>query len=282
MTRQERDDKLAEGLALVREGADESAAVTARREVWRHSWPRLAVAVALLSLVVSAGAVWALTGLYDYQASTDAAVSVLRTQANEAKSAGDRANAELRARGQATVAIPQPGQAPDTDVIVGAATARVLASLPDTRPSAADLGGAIARYFAANPLSPPGPTPLQISTAVAGYLATSPPPAGPRGETGQPGQPGKAGEPGSPGAKGEKGDPGDPGRPPTAEEIHSAFAAYLRDNPDALCPRGGTFAQLAVSTGGGGTADVFTCVVTTYPSTPPPGTTPSLPSISRK
>ncbi|UUV34372.1 hypothetical protein NQK81_13255 [Amycolatopsis roodepoortensis] len=259
-----RDEQLDEGLALVRAGADESA----RREVWRHTWPKIAVAVAVLSLVVSGVSVWGLSGLYDTQASTDAAVSVLRTQATEAKAAGDRANAELAARGQPPVPIPQPGQAPDTDVIVAGAAARVLASLPDVRPTAAELGAAVAQFFAANPISAPGPTPLQISTALAGYLATSPPPPGPPGEPGQPGQPGKPGEPGP---------RGEPGPPPTAEQIRAEFAAYLRDNPNALCPKGGVFAQLSITTDDGGTADVYTCVVETYPNTtttttPPPTT----------
>lgn len=276
MTRDEQDAQLDEGLALVREGAAETAAVDARHDLWRHHWPRLVAAMAGLSLVVSLFVGWALSGLYDYQASTDAAVSVLRTQANEAKTAGDRANAELAARGQATVAIPQPGQAPDTDVIVGAATARVLASLPDARPTAAALGAAVANFFAANPLSPPGPTPLQISTALAGYLATSPPPAGPQGETGVPGQPGQPGEKGD---QGDQGDRGPDGHTPTAQEIQTEFAAYLRDHPDALCPRGGTFAQLSIATEDGGTADVYTCVVETYPNTPAPTTTTNPPLI---
>lgn len=270
MTREERDDQLAEGLALVRQGAAETAAATAQRMIWRRYWPQLVATMAALSLLVSGLSWWALSGLYDYQATTDAAVSVLRTQATDAKASGDRANEQLAARGQATVAIPQPGQAPDTEVIVSAATARVLAALPNVRPTAEQLGGAIAQFFAANPLTPPGPTPLQISQALAGYLATSPPPSGPRGDTGETGQPGQPGE------KGDKGDPGttgEPGPPPTAEQIQAAFAAYLRDNPDALCPKGGTFAQLSIATEDGGTADVYTCVVETYPNTPAPSTT---------
>ncbi len=268
MTREERDEQLDEGLALVRQDADESA----RREVWRHTWPKIAVAVAVLSLVVSGVTVWALSGLYDYRATNEAAVSVLRTQATDAKAAGDRANEQLAARGQAPVPIPLPGQATDTDVIVSAATARVLAALPDARPTAAELGGGIAQYFAANPITPPGPTPLQISTALAGYLATSPPPSGPKGDSGENGQPGQPGQKGDPG---DKGDTGEPGRPPTSEEIQAAFASYLRDNPNALCPKGGVFAQLTIAIEDGGTADVYTCVVETYPSTtmPAPGTT---------
>ncbi|SEB43682.1 hypothetical protein SAMN04489727_1734 [Amycolatopsis tolypomycina] len=273
MTR-ERDEQLDEGLALVREGAAETAAAEARSVVMHRYWPRLVAAMAAVSLAVSLFVVWAVSGLSDQQAATDAAVSVLSTQAREAKASGDKANQQLAARGQATVPIPQPGQAADTEVIVSAATARVLASLPNLHPTAAELGQAVARYVAANPIQAPGPTPLQISTALAGYLATNPPPPGPKGETGQTGEPGKDGEQGP---KGDKGDRGEDGHTPTTEEIQQAFADYLRDHPDALCPRGGTFAQLTVRTEDGGTADVYSCVVATYPTTPPPSTTPAPP-----
>lgn len=277
MTREERDDQLDEGLALVRAGAAETAAAEARNVVLRRYWPRLVVAMAAVSLAISVFVVWAVSGLSDQQAATDAAVSVLSTQAREAKASGDKANTELAARGQATVPIPQPGQAADTEVIVSAATARVLASLPNLHPTAAELGQAVARYVAANPIQAPGPTPLQISTALAGYLATNPPPKGERGETGATGKTGDQGAKGDQGEKGDKGDRGEDGHTPTTEEIQAAFADYLRSHPDALCPRGGTFAQLTVRTENGGTADVYTCVVATYPTTPPPTTPPALP-----
>lgn len=271
MTREERDEQLDEGLALVREGAAETAAAEARSVVMTRYWPRLVVAMAAVSLAVSLFVVWAVSGLSDQQAATDAAVSVLGTQAREAKASGDKANEQLAARGQATVPIPQPGQAADTEVIVSSATARVLASLPNLHPTAGELGQAVARYVSSNPIQAPGPTPLQISTALAGYLATNPPPTGPKGEAGQ------TGERGEEGPKGEKGDRGEDGHTPTTEEIQQAFADYLRDHPDALCPKGGVFAQLTVRTEDGGTADVYSCVVATYPSTPPPSTPPALP-----
>jgi hypothetical protein len=282
MTREERDEQLDEGLALVREEAAETAAAEARTVVLRRYWPLMVAAMAVVSLVVSVVVGLVVSGLSDQQAATDAAVRVLSTQAGEAKDAGDKANRELAARGQATVPIPQPGQAPDTEVIVSAATARVLASLPNLRPTAAELGQAVARYVAANPIAAPGPTPLQISTALAGYLATNPPPKGERGATGETGATGKTGDQGPKGDKGDQGDRGADGHTPTTEEIQAAFAAYLRDHPDALCPRGGTFAQLTVRTENGGTADVYTCVVATYPTTPPPSTTPPALPIPRR
>lgn len=277
----ERDAELNEGQALVadavaeaRAEARDEAAAAVRREFWTVYWPRRVVpVVAVLALLFSIGAVWVLSGVTSRQDATDAAVSVVRENANKAKDAGDRANAQLAARGQAGVPIPQPGQAADVDVIVSAATAQVLAALPNMRPGAGALGEAVARWFAANPINPPGPTPLQLSAALAGYLATNPPPPGPQGEQGEPGERGETGQ------KGDKGETGEPGHTPTTAEIQAAFADYLRDHPDALCPSGGTFAQLSVATGDGGTADVYTCVVATYPppSSPPSSTPPVLP-----
>jgi hypothetical protein len=277
----EPDAELDEGQALVadavaeaRAEAHEEAAAQARREFWTVYWPRRVVpVVAVLALLFSIGAVYVLSGVTSRQDATDAAVGVVRDNANKAKEAGDKANAQLAARGQAGVPIPQPGQAADVDVIVSAATAQVLAALPNLRPSAGELGEAVARWFAANPINPPGPTPLQLSSALAGYLATNPPPAGPQGEQGVPGVRGE------PGQKGDKGETGEPGHTPTTEEIQAAFADYLRDHPDALCPKGGTFAQLSVATGDGGTADVYTCVVATYPppSSPPPSSALPIP-----
>lgn len=265
MTREERDNQLDEVLALVREEADERAEVAVNRKFWHETWPRYVVPlVAALALLFSVGATLFVTRVTSRQDASDAAISVVRDQAVQAKASGDKANAELEARGQAAVPIPQPGQASDIDVIVSAATARVLASLPSLHPTAAELGQAVARWFAANPVNPPGPTPLQVSSALAGYLVTNPPPSGPRGETGVPGEPG---QPGQPGEKGEKGDQGDP---PTTEEIQAAFVQYVQEHPDVLCPRGGSFAQLRLQLADGGSADSWQCVVATYP---PPTTT---------
>lgn len=256
------DDAVAE----VRAEARDEATAAARHEFWHFYWPRRVVpVVAVLTLLFSVGASWLLSSRQD---ATDAAISILRDQANQAKEAGDKANEQLAARGQAIVPIPQPGQAPDTEVIVSAATARVLASLPSLQPTAAELGGAVAQYLAANPVTPAGPSPSEIAATLAGYLATNPPPSGPRGESGAPGQPGEGGP------QGPKGDKGDP---PTAEEIQAALAQYVRDNPDVLCPRGGSFAQLRVQLVDGGSADTYACVVATNPPAPPTSDSPVLP-----
>jgi hypothetical protein len=250
------DDGLDEGLAIMTEGirAEE------RRYFWRHYWPRrvvplLAVMCTLFSLITGV----VVANLYDRQSTTEAGLSALRLQAEQAKPSGDKANQELADRGQPQVPIPTPGTAPDSDVIVSAAAARVLASLP-VYVTKADLGQGIAEYLAANPVAPAGPTPSQLASAIAGYFATSPAPSGPSGATGQNGEPGQPGQPGQVGPKGDKGDP------PTVEEIQAAFVQYVQDHPDALCPRGGSFAQLRVQLADGGSADTWQCVVATYPA----------------
>lgn len=244
----------------------EQAPRAARREV-RRRWPGLVIANAIVTMLIVIAGVLVATHVMSRQAANDAAITALREQAQESKQQGEQANRELRQRGQLPVPIPKPGEAEDSEVIVAAATARVLASLPDPSPSAADLGRAVARWMADNPIRPGRPTPQQLSESLAGYFTTHPPPSGPPGPTGEPGPTGPPGEPGTPGEPGEPGPKGDPGPPPTQGQIQQAFGDYLRDHPDALCPRGGSFAQINVVLADGGTADVWSCVVsTTAPS----------------
>jgi hypothetical protein len=259
------DAMLTEGMAQLTEGARAEA----RRDFWRHYWPRRVVPwLVAFTTVISVITGVVVANLIGLQSDTQAAVNALRMQAEQSKEVGDKANGELAQRGQPQVPIPTPGTAPDTDVIVAAATARVLASLPDSTPSTAALGQAVARYVAENPVTPAQPTPGQISSALAGYFATNPPPSGPPGATGAPGQNGANGADGQPGADGP------PGRPPTAEEIEAAVGQYFAEHPEALCPRGGSIAQLRVQLADGGSADTWQCVVATYPA---PTTPPILP-----
>ncbi|MEV6905155.1 hypothetical protein [Amycolatopsis sp. NPDC051372] len=250
------------------DAAPREARRAARAEVkteLRKFWPRIIVAVSVIVVLIVLLGGWSVANLYVRQAVSESAITSLRQQADTAKAAGEKANTELQARGQPTVPIPNPGSAPDSDVIVQSAAARVLASLSGRYVTFSDLGGGIAQYFAANPITPAGPTPMQIFGSLAAYFATNPPPAGPQGLQGEAGQPG---------AQGEKGDKGDKGDPPTVEEIQAAFVAYLHDHPDALCPNGGSFAQIRVQLADGGAADTWQCVVATYPATnsPPPDT----------
>jgi hypothetical protein len=160
-----------------------------------------------------------------------------RQRADEAYSAAQEANAELRQRGQTPVEVPKP-DGPDgaQETLVAAAVAQTLAALPRQArgPTAAELGRAVAVYLSSNPA--PGPSPRQIASAVAAWLRAHPPAPGRDGAAGQPGTGGQDGANGQDGAQGPE---GPPGRPPTAEEIKEAVQAELANHPDVLCTTGG-------------------------------------------
>lgn len=250
--------------------APKAAQVTAER-VARRWFSRSVLASSGVSIVIAVCALLLGVAVSGRQSATDASVTALRQLAQQGYDAGQRANAQLAARGQQPVPIPQPGHADDTDVLVAAATARVLASLPDQRPTAADLGHAVATYFAAHPITPAGPTPTQLAAALAGYFATNPPPSGP---------PGKPGQPGVNGTNGQD------GHSPTEAEIQADFADYLASHPDALCPNGGQFTLVSgLIASDGTTYSGWLCVTAATPpvsttSTPPPTTTTQEPPSS--
>lgn len=263
------DDLLSEGIAKLSEGMREQN----RHEFWTHYWPRRVLPIVVLLIVVFGGGVsWVVVSLYGRQNATEAAVTALRTQAETSKAQGDQANAQLQQRGQAPVPIPAPGATDDMQVIVAAATAKVLASLPDLHPTASQLGQAVAEYMAAHPVNPLAPTPGQISAALAGYFATAPPPSGPPGPTGASGAQGptgQAGPSGEQGPPGPQGPQGDPGPAPTEQQIQQAFNDYIKTHPDSLCVQGGSFTEIRVQLTNGGSADQWVCVVQTYPSPTP-------------
>jgi hypothetical protein len=74
-------------------------------------------------------------------------------------------NAQLMARGQAPVVAPPPS-APDSDTLVAATTARVLAALPQS-PDMAAIAQMVAAAVSAQPT---GPSSAQLSTALADYF----------------------------------------------------------------------------------------------------------------
>jgi hypothetical protein len=237
------------GPAAAREVAER---VSRRRGNWA------VVAAVVVSLLIGVSTVLAVAQLYKHQAATDASVSALRQLAEQGFTAGQQANATLAKRGQATVPIPQPGSADDTDVLVAAATAKVLAALPDLRPTATELGAQVAAYFAANPVIPAGPTPTQISAALAGYFTTNPPPSGPSGADGAQGDTGATGA------------TGPAGPAPTEAQIQAAFADYVKANPDALCPNGGQFELVSsILATDGTTYSGWMCVTASQPPVVP-------------
>lgn len=245
--------------------AVEQAAVNTVARSQRRWLPFIMAGVVLVSVLIAAATAFAIIDLYGRQTQVATAVGEIRQLAEQAKTAGDDANEQLAQRGQAQVPIPQPGQAQDSDVLVAAATARVLASLPDVRPTAEAIAAEVARYVSQN-AGLFAPSAQQILQTVTAYLAENPPPSG------APGTPGADGRDGAKGDKGEKGDP------PTRQEIQDAWVALVREQPDVLCPRGGSYTQLRVQLADGGAADMWSCVVQVTPSTTTqPSAVPLLP-----
>jgi len=254
MTEEHSEDPLFGLRDDIRDEVQAGAADAAKHEVRR--WTRwITPCLAVLCLCVSLLAVLGYAEVGSRIVAQNAELTATRKLAEDAHALGATANKTLSERGQATVPIPAPGTTGDTEVLVAAATARVLASLPDLRPTAAELGGAVARYLSLNPI----PAPQLVVEAVAAYFAANPPPSGAPGRDCDP-----AVIPECRGPQGEKGDKGDP---PTAQEIQAALEQYIRENPNVLCPRGGSFAQLRVQLADGGIADTWTCVVQVAPST---------------
>jgi hypothetical protein len=255
------DRRLHDGLQGLREQVEAASVVPrqAKREA-REETDRRARRFWLPLVLVAAVASSAATAIGTYfwlapqinelrteQTATRAAADEVRRIADEAAADAAAANAELASRGQEQVPVPAPGEASDSEVLVAAATARVLASLPDSQPvTAGAIAAEVANYLTRNPPTPVGPTMGQIADAVAAYLQANPPP---RGQDGQDGRNGDDGADGRDGVtppcmsepnqcRGEDGEDGQDGPPPTAEEIRAALDAYFVDNPIPPCPPG--------------------------------------------
>lgn len=206
-----------------------------RPDVWR-----IVLAVAALGVALSVGiavpAAQQAARANAVAAAAQKAAEDNRSRAEEAFAAANRANEELKARGQQPVPVPAPREDNAPETLVAAAAARVLASLPETtRFTDRDIATALAGYFVGHPATVP---PESVSAAVAEYLRANPPRPGTSGTDGQPGATGEKGGRGDPG---EKGDKGEPGPTPTAAQIMAAFNAALMDNPSLLCAGKGTF-----------------------------------------
>lgn len=266
-------DNLGDALHEVAETAPETAKAAARREI-RAWWPKIVGANAAVTLVIVALLSWLAFQVLGQGVQIDN----LQAAAEQAKPVGDAANRELEERGQEPVSIPEPGEGQDLDVIVAAATASVLASIPDPSPTAAELGEAIARHMATNP--PPGPSAAQLSATLAGYLATNPIPPGVPGADCDPTvRPECRGPEGEQGDQGEPGRDGVDGRTPTEAEIQMAFVAFIDANPDflpaALCQGRGSFGEAEVRAADGGTVTGYLCIT----SSTPPDVGPGLPIL---
>lgn len=257
--KEERETDLAEILTLGEHAVSDTNAEMKRRPDRREVIRIVVLVVIVANLFMGGISIWVATAANSSSAASVATAQAAAKTAEDnkqlAQSAYDQAmeaNRALAQRGQPQVPVPPPTTGDPTDTIVAAATARVLASLPDLHPTAAQLGQAVASYLAVNP--PPGPTVSQISQALAGYLAVNPPaagPAGPAGQTGGKGDTGPIGEKGDKGdtgSKGETGPQGEPGATPSAEQIQAA-----------VCPAG-SFQTVQVLTTTG-IANIYTCLI---------------------
>lgn len=206
-----------------------------RPEVWKIAGVAGAFAAAV-AICISVPAAISASHTQATAAAASATAEQGRARAEEAYAAAALANEELKRRGQPPVPVPRPSEENTPETLVAAATARVLASLPDSgRYTAQDLGQAVAFYFVANPPSIPAEL---IADRVANYLRVNPVPSPAPGQDGRDGDPGMDGDDGQPG---DKGDPGNPGPPPTAAEIMAAVNQAVADNPSLLCAGKGTF-----------------------------------------
>lgn len=145
-----------------------------------------------------------------------AASQDIKRLAQGAYDLGVVANAELSRRGLATVSIPAPGTASDSEVLSAASTAQVAAQIARESiavPTPAQIQTEVAAQLAKLPPPPVGPTPQQLDEAVQAYLtANAEALRGPQGDQGEPGEsPPCLAEPTQcQGVQGEQGLRGDP------------------------------------------------------------------------
>lgn len=225
-----------EGMAAA-EKVDVSLSKKATRgQAWKIAFVVSCFAVGISLLLGSAVA----RSIVDVKAEQVASEERRKTEektTREAIAALQQANEELRGRGQQP--IPQPSQMGDSEALVAAATARVLANLPAAPPVPTDeqIGRVLAAYMVTNPVVV---SPQRIAQQVANYFAENPV----EPEPGEKGDPGDKGERGDKGEKGDPGQKGDPGHTPTPEEIMAVFNEAAARNPSILCAGKGTFTEV--------------------------------------
>lgn len=171
----------------------------------------------------------------------------LRRLAQGAHDLGVVANAELARRGLATVPLPAPGTAPDSQVFSAASIAQVAAKIASESivvPTPAQIQAEVAAQLATLPPPPVGPTSQQLNEAVQAYvLANAEALRGPQGDPGNPGEPGESppclAEPTQcQGVQGEQGLRGDPPVGWTVAEADGSLTTCERtEDFDPAAPR---------------------------------------------
>lgn len=173
-----------------------------------------------------------------------AASQDIRQLAQGAYDLGVAANGELTRRGLATVPIPTPGTASDSEVLSAASTAQVAAQIASKSivvPTPAQIRAEVAAQLTTLPPPPVGPSPEQLNEAVQAYLAANAEAMrGPQGDQGEPGE--------SPPClaeltqcQGAQGEPGLRGEPPVgwtvAEADGSTTSCERAEEFDPTAPR---------------------------------------------
>jgi len=231
-------DELTQGLDQLRDSITRTAQVApqvARQEIRREGrayFRGAVVASVITSLLVGVPLALIANRLSEHANADQARAAQFQSEAQNirqlAQSAHDlgvQANAELTRRGLATVPIPTPGAAPDSQVFAAASTAQVAVKIARESSAArtpAQIQADIAAALAKLPPPPVGPAPQQLTAAVQAYLAANA--QGLRGPQGDPGAPGKAPpclvQPTQ--CQGAKGDQGLRGEPPVSWTVEES------------------------------------------------------------
>lgn len=248
-------DRLTEGLHELRDSiaqTAEAAPQVARQEIRREgrAYFRGAVVASVITSVLVGVPLFLLAEQFSAYTAADQARAAqlqasdddIRRLAQGAHDLGVQANEELTRRGLATVPIPTPGTAPDSQVLAAASTAQVAAKIAAESivvPTPAQIRAEVAAQLAKLPPPPVGPTPQQLDDAVQAYLtANREKLRGPRGEQGEPGKsPPCLAQPAQ--CQGAPGEPGPRGEPPVGWTVDEA------DGSTTSCERAADFTATA-------------------------------------
>jgi hypothetical protein len=271
-------DGLSQGLQELRDSIAQTAQAApqvARNEVRREgrAYFRGAVVAAVITSLLVGIPLFLLAERFSaYTNADEARTAQLQTSAADirrlaqgAHDLGVQANAELTRRGLATVPIPTPGTAPDSQVLAAASTAQVAAKIAAETivvPTPAQIREEIAAQLAKLPPPPVGPAPQQLDEAVQAYLtANAERLRGPRGDQGEPGKsPPCLAEPAQ--CQGAQGQQGLRGEPPVGWTVEEA------DGSTTTCQRAAEFDPAAPQ---------YRCSHAASPSPTPSPTTTSPP-----
>jgi hypothetical protein len=248
-------DRLSQGLQELRDSiaqAAQAAPEVARQEIRREGrayFRGAVVASVITSLLVGIPLFLLAERFSAYTAADQARAAQLQASADDirrlaqgAHDLGAQANDELARRGLATVPIPAPGTAPDSQVLAAASTAQVAAKIAAESivvPTPAQIRAEVAAQLAKLPPPPVGPAPQQLNDAVQTYLAANSEKL--RGPQGEPGEPGKSppclAQPTQ--CQGAQGEPGPRGEPPVGWTVEEA------DGSTTTCQRAADFTAAA-------------------------------------